>query len=127
MHGSGTNDRGLMILEAAGQICLAPQWKLEKGEYVEENHPRVEALGLTYIWNEYVSKQHAGLQHNRDCWVTPQVLEEGHFVMGWKELSLPNANTHSLGYSEADLGSAEKLSAVSTQCSNFEKYLKVLT
>lgn len=47
--------------------------------------------------------------------------------MGLKDLSLPNANTHSLDYSETDLGSAEKLSVVPTQCSNFEKYLKALT
>lgn len=47
--------------------------------------------------------------------------------MDLKDLSFPNASTHSLDYSETDLGSAEKLSAVQTQCSNFEKYLKVLT
>lgn len=42
--------------------------------------------------------------------------------MGLKALSLPNVNIHPLDYSETDLGNAEKLSAVPTQCSNFEKY-----
>lgn len=47
--------------------------------------------------------------------------------MGLKDLSLSNANTHLLDYSEIDLGSAEKFSSEPTQCSNIEKYLKVLT
>lgn len=55
MHRSDTNHHGLVVLEASGRMCLAPQRNLEKGDSVEENHPGVEAEGLTFEMHMYLS------------------------------------------------------------------------